>query len=124
MRSPGARHRRPGLLVATLALGLGVTAGIGACGLPDTSRPAAPSPSGGPQAPTGAVRSPATGPEPTGAAPQATGKRLPGMSLTELEERAAGKQAGAQPAPTQTSPLKGTWFIGELGTYLVGRGIP
>ncbi len=46
------------------------------------------------------------------------------MSLTELEERAAGKQAGAQPAPTQTSPLKGTWFIGELGTYLVGRGIP
>jgi hypothetical protein len=61
-----------------------------------------------------------------GAAPQAEASRLGHMDPTELDKSVAGEEGGAArgAAPARQASSKGSWFVGEVGTYLVGRGMP
>jgi len=61
---------------------------------------------------------------PVGAAPSpTTAAQLHSMDPAALDRQVAEEEAGARQAQGRTAPAKGSWLVGEAGTYLVGRGV-
>lgn len=77
-----------------------------------------------PASPTGAAgagRGSAVAPQP-GAAPRSV--RPSTTDPKDLDAIAASEDAAARQTPGQQPSTKSASFVGEVGTYLVGRGIP
>lgn len=49
--------------------------------------------------------------------------QLHSMDADSLRRYVAGEESHARQAPSQSAATKGTWLVGEVGTYLVGRGV-
>ena len=119
--------RRSGVLATVVGLALALTAfGVWAFGASPSASPS----------PTSANQSAAAGTSAVaGAGPAATaapgGQRPPGSSAgsssvdpRDLDALAASEDAAARQTSGQRPATKGASFVGEVGTYLVGRGIP
>ena len=120
----GVRHRSA-LLATGSALGLALVAfavwafAASPSGPPEAAsahRSASPAgPAGSAAAGTGTVP-----PAAPGAARRPTG---PSVDPHDLDSQAASEDAAGQ-TPGQRPATRGVSFVGEVGTYLVGRGIP
>lgn len=126
MKPREGASRRSGVLATVVGLALALTAfGVWAFGASPSVSPSPTSASQSAAAGTSAV----TGAGP--AAPAAPGQRPPGpragsssVDPRDLDALAASEDAAARQTSGQRPATKGASFVGEVGTYLVGRGIP
>src|SRR4051794_30920445 len=115
---------RSALLVTAVAVGLSLTLALGMW----TSSGASPPTAGGvihtSSNGTGVEQPrPGSGVLPSGATSSpAVGERLRSMAPTALDTLVASEEAAARQGSSPSKTAEGTWLIGAVGTYLVGRG--
>ena len=114
------------VLVAALAVVLGLSIAFGLSS--STGAPQGSTANPSPASPTGpGVPTPGAGNgdvAPGGPTSEGRASELSSADPTALDKSVASEDNGVRRAPTPGAPMKGTWFVGAAGTYLVGRGIP
>lgn len=125
MPQMGRSGTRTVLLATALAMGLSLTLAFGvwaSTGASTRSQVGLPRPSstgiGAEEVPTGTGGTPGSGP-----ASPALADQLHTMDATSVDRYAASEEAAARGGPNPSAAAKGTWLIGKVGTYLVGRGV-
>lgn len=125
MARMGRSGTRSMLLATAVSMGLSLTLAVvvwSSTGDAARSQAGPPRPSstgiGAAVVPTGTGGVPRGGPTSPGGADQ-----LRRMDPASVDRYAAGEDATARGGPSQSAPAKGTWLVGEVGTYLVGRGV-
>lgn len=103
--------------VAVASVGLSLAMGAGSAGSDEQSSLSSPSLDHGPgsQVPAGARTPPTTS--------GGEARRLHSLDPTRVERSVASDDAAAATSGPQHQAAKGVWHVGEVGTYLVGRGI-
>lgn len=120
MQPRGRATHRSALVATGVAVALCLAAAFGVWAL--TTAPAT-TQAGLPVSPTAAVASLRSA---VGTAPGAAQRSVKPSTVdpTDLDALAASEDAAARQTPGQQRSTTSASFIGEVGTYLVGRGIP
>jgi hypothetical protein len=111
-------------LATALGVGLSLSVGLGAwgsTGAVTVTKAALPRAAA---TPSGSVHPGAQGSASGGPTSPSLAKQLRSMDPKSLDASVASKEADARRSPGSATPTKGHWFLGEVGTYVVGRGIP